>query len=251
MAHRGRGGRDAEHEVERHLFTRVLAVGATLLGEFLDSVGPGDLGEAVTPGDGRVLRRLPEPSRRRLVTVFGPFDIPRACYGSRAGQRVGLVPTDQRLQLPETDVSYLLQDWGQLMGVEQPFGTVAGSLRTILGLRQSVDTLEHGNQQMAEAAAAFRAQQPAPDPEAEGSCWWSARTTRGPDGPPGRGRAGRGAPEERGESQQEADGVHRRGLHGRPAGPHARGGGRGAVPRPGPRARRSAGRLPENGTGPS
>jgi hypothetical protein len=158
----------AEHEVEQHLFTRMLAVGATLLGEFLASVGPGDLGEAVTLGDGQVLRRLPEQSRRRLLTVFGPFDIPRFCYGSRVGQRIELVPTDQRLQLPETDVSYLLQDWGQQMSVEQPFGTVAGSLRTILGLRQSVDTLEHGNQQMAEAAAAFRAQQPPPDPEAEG-----------------------------------------------------------------------------------
>lgn len=158
----------AEHEVERHLFTQLLRTGATLLGEFLASVGPGDLGETVTLGDGQVLRRLPERSRRRLVTVFGPFAIPRVVYGSRFGQRIELVPTDQRLQLPETDVSYLLQDWSQQMGVEQPFGTVAGSLRTILGLKQSVDTLEHGNQQMAESAAAFRAQQPAPDPAAEG-----------------------------------------------------------------------------------
>jgi hypothetical protein len=158
----------AEHLVERHLFAQLLKTGATLLGEFFASVGPGDLGETVTLGDGQVLRRLPERSRRRLVTVFGPFEIPRFCYGSRPGQKIDWVPTDQRLQLPEADVSYLLQDWGQQMSVEQPFGTVAGSLRTILGLRQSVDTLEHGNQQMAEAAAGFRAAQPAPDPEAEG-----------------------------------------------------------------------------------
>jgi hypothetical protein len=86
-----------------------------------------------------VLRRLPEPSRRRLFTVFGPFAIPRFAYGSRFGQRIELVPTDQRLQLPETDVSYLLQDWNQLMSVKQPFGTVPGSLRTILGLTQPFD----------------------------------------------------------------------------------------------------------------
>jgi hypothetical protein len=165
----------AEHEVERHLFTAMLAMGATLLGEFLASVGPGDLGETATLGDGQVLRRLPERSQRRLVTVFGPFAIPRFVYGSRVGQRIELVPTDQRLHLPETDVSYLLQDWSQQMSVEQPFGTVAGSLRTILGLAQpfdcargEVDTPEHGNQQMAGAAAAFRAAQPAPDPGAEG-----------------------------------------------------------------------------------
>lgn len=158
----------AEHEVERHLFTRMLAMGATLLGEFFKSVGPGDLGQAVTLEDGDVVKRLPEQSRRRLVTVFGAFSISRFVYGSRPGQKVELAPTDQRLRLPDGEVSYLLQDWNQMMSVEQPFGTVARSLQTILGLKQSVDTLEHGNRQMAEAAGAFRAAQPPPDPKAEG-----------------------------------------------------------------------------------
>jgi len=158
----------AEHEVERHVFTRMLALGATLLGEFFKSVGPGDLGPTVELKNGEVVRRLPEQPQRRLVTVFGVFSIPRFVYGSRAGQKIELVPTDQRLQLPDGEMSYLLQDWNQMMSVEQPFGTVARSLQTILGLQQSVDTLEHGNQQMAGAAAAFRAAQPPPDPEAEG-----------------------------------------------------------------------------------
>lgn len=158
----------AEHEVERHLFTRMLAMGATLLGEFFESVGPGDLGQAVTLENGDVVKRLPGQSRRRLVTVFGAFPISRFVYGSRPGQKVELVPTDQRLRLPDGEVSYLLQDWNQMMSVEQPFGTVARSLQTILGLKQSVDTLEHGNQQMAETAGAFRAAQPRPDPKAEG-----------------------------------------------------------------------------------
>ena len=38
----------AEHEVERHLFREMLALGAQLLGAFLKMVGPGDLGEEVT-----------------------------------------------------------------------------------------------------------------------------------------------------------------------------------------------------------
>jgi hypothetical protein len=111
---------------------------------------------------------LPEQSERRLVTVFGAFSIPRFVYGSRPGQKIELVPTDQRLQLPDGEMSYLLQDWDQMMSVEQPFGTVTQSLLAILGLKQSIDTLEHGNRQMAEAAAAFRAAQPCPDPAAEG-----------------------------------------------------------------------------------
>lgn len=169
----------AEHEVERHLFRQLLAMGATLLGEFFKSVGPGDLGQTVTLENGDVVRRLPEQSTRRLVTVFGPFSIPRFVYGSRRGQKIELAPTDQRLQLPDGEMSYLLQDWNQMMSVEQPFGTVAKSLQTILGLKQSIDTLEQGNQQMAEAAAAFRAAQPSPDPKQEGELLVASEDNKG------------------------------------------------------------------------
>jgi hypothetical protein len=102
------------------------------------------------------------------VTVFGEFSIPRFVYGTRARQKIELAPTDQRLQLPDSETSYLLQDWNQMLDVGQPFGTAAKTLQTMLGLKQSVDTLERGNRQMAEAAPAFRAAQPAPDPQAEG-----------------------------------------------------------------------------------
>ena len=72
------------------------------------------------------------------------------------------------MQLPEGDLSYLLQEWDQLLGTEQAFGLVRETLETVLGLRQSVDTLERGSRQMAEAAPAFRQSQPAPNPEDEG-----------------------------------------------------------------------------------
>jgi len=145
-----------EHMVERHLFREVLALGAQLLAAYLKLVGPGDLGEEVTLEDGRVVKRSPEPHVRRLLTVFGQFRIPCYVYAARPGQKVELAPTAQRLQLPEAELSYLLQEWDQLLGTEQAFGLVRDTLETILGFRQSVDTLEHGNRQMAEAAPAFR-----------------------------------------------------------------------------------------------
>jgi hypothetical protein len=154
--------------VERHLFRQALAMMGKLFGWFVELVGPGDLGETVELGDGRTVKRWPQQQDRRLVTVFGEFSIPRHVYGTRPGQKIEVAPTDQRLQLPEGDLSYLLQEWDQLLGVEQAFGTVSQTLEAVLGLGQSVDTLERGNRQMAEAAAAFRAAQPAPDPEAEG-----------------------------------------------------------------------------------
>jgi hypothetical protein len=156
------------HEFERRLFQQMLAFGHMVYGHFLHKVGPGDLGPTTALDDGRVVTRWPQPVARRLLTLFGEFEISRCVYGTRPGQKIELVPTDQRLSLPEGELSYPLQEWDQLLGVEQAFGKVRETLVEILGLEQSVDTLEHGNRAMAESAPAFRAAQPAPDPAAEG-----------------------------------------------------------------------------------
>src|SRR6202034_252216 len=55
-----------------------------------------------------------------------------------------------------SEVSYLLQEWDQLLGIEHAFGKVREVILAILRLPQSVDTLEHTNQQMAGAAPVFR-----------------------------------------------------------------------------------------------
>jgi hypothetical protein len=154
-------------EVERQVFRAMLEIGRLLVGRFLALTGPGDLGESVAVEGIGVLRRWPEQQLRRLVSVFGEFETPRCVYGTRPGQKIELVPTDQRLRLPESDLSYLLQEWDQLLGVEHAFGAVARTLEAILSLKQSVDTLERGNQQMAQSAAGFREQQPIPAPEQE------------------------------------------------------------------------------------
>jgi hypothetical protein len=148
------------HEVERGLFDGLLRLGTMLFGAFLKLVGPGDLGETATLDDGRVVPRLPEQRTRRLLTVFGPFDISRWVYAQRDGQKIELAPTDQRLQLPEGELSYLLQEWDQLLGVEHAFGKVRDTMNTILRLKQSVDTLEHNNRQMSETVLEFHESQP-------------------------------------------------------------------------------------------
>jgi len=148
------------HEVERGLFDRLLKLGATLFGVFLKLVGPGDLGERATLDDGRVVPRLEEQHTRRLLTVFGSFDISRWVYAQRDGQKIELAPTDQRLELPESELSYLLQEWDQMLGIEHAFGKVRETLSGILRLKQSVDTLERNNRQMSETVLEFHESQP-------------------------------------------------------------------------------------------
>jgi hypothetical protein len=153
------------HEVERGLFDKVLALGTTLFQAFLNLVGPGDFGPTVPLDNGRLVHRSEEQHQRRLLTVFGEFIVSRWVYAQREGAKFEFIPTDQRLQLPASKVSYLLQEWDQLLGVEQAFGQV---IKTILRLAQSVDTLEHTNQQMAEAAPVFRESQGPVDLAKEG-----------------------------------------------------------------------------------
>jgi hypothetical protein len=157
----------AAHQVERSLFRGLLQLGATLLAAFFKLVGPGDLGPTATLGDGRTVRRLGELHTRRLLTVFGPFQLARHVYAQRPGQRLELIPTDQRLALPEAELSYLLQEFDQLLGVQTPFGAVRDTLEMLLGFKQSADTLERNSRQMAQAALAFRQAQPPVDPDEE------------------------------------------------------------------------------------
>jgi hypothetical protein len=156
------------HDVERGLFEELLVLGKKLFDAFLQLVGPGDFGDAVTLDDGRRVHRSEAQHARRLLTVFGECSVSRWVYATHAKARVEFAPTDQRLQLPASEVSYLLQEWDQLLGVEQAFGLVREVIKTILGLSQSVDTLERTNQQMAEAAPVFRESQGPVDLAKEG-----------------------------------------------------------------------------------
>ena len=156
------------HKFERGLFDELLALGKTLFQGFLKLVGPGDFGESVTLDDGRLVHRSEEQHLRRLLTVFGAFKVSRWIYAQHEKAKGEFAPTDQRLQLPASEVSYLLQEWDQLLGVEQAFGQVREVIKTILRVSQSVDTLERTNQQMAEAAPVFRESQGPVDSAKEG-----------------------------------------------------------------------------------
>jgi hypothetical protein len=167
------------HEVERQLFHKMLELGKRLFQGFLNLVGPGDFGDSVTLEDGRVVHRSEAQHQRPLLTVFGAFGIWRWVYAQRAKAKFEFIPTDQRLQLPARDVSYLLQEWDQLLGIEHAYGKVREVIKTILRLSQSVDTLEQTNQQMAEAAPVFREAQEPVDLAKEGELLVATEDNKG------------------------------------------------------------------------
>ena len=158
----------AAHEVEKGVWQRVLAMGRQATGHFLQMQGDGDVGKTLEMPDGKEVRRLPEPHRRIYHSIFGPFELSRFVYGSREGQRIELVPLDARLELPESEYSYVLQDWAGALCVEHAFARTLKTLDAILGLSLSVDTLERTSQKMAETVEDFRASLKKPPVKEEG-----------------------------------------------------------------------------------
>jgi hypothetical protein len=156
------------HEVEQGLWDLALRLGQQALAAFLASHGTGDLGPTATLPDGRTVQRLQQVHTCCYHSVFGIFKLQRTAYGSREGQALEFVPLDNRLQLPRNRFSYLLQDWDQSLAMEQPFGQVNQTIQRMLKLKQSVDSLENGNRQMAQGVADFRDLQAAPPAAEEG-----------------------------------------------------------------------------------
>ena len=156
------------HAVESELWQRMLKLGRSIFRAWLDLFGDGDAGDRIVLEDGREVRRLDALHRREIRNVFGLFELIRAVYGTREGQKIDAVPLDERLQLPQGKNSYLLQDWDQDLVVDMPFDTVSTTLARILGFTQSVHTLERNQREMAAAVEDFWTDQPTPPGEQEG-----------------------------------------------------------------------------------
>jgi hypothetical protein len=155
------------HEVEKTVWKQLLRIGREALTQVFRLLGNGDMGEAIELPDGRCCQRLEREHVRRYVSIFGEFQLSRVVYGSREGQAIEFVPLDNRLQLPASAFSYLLQDWDQSLCVEQAYGQASITIQRMLGLKQSVDSLEHMNQEMAKGVTNFMLNRPQPEVEGE------------------------------------------------------------------------------------
>jgi len=161
--------RQCAHEVEEGVFRKVLELGRLIFGLFFRLCGDGDQGERLVLANGKEVRRLKDLHKREYLSVFGLFELVRTVYGTREKQKIQWAPLDAQLSLPESKFSYLLQDWDQELAVAGPFDQVNEVIQRILGLRQSVNSLERTNRKMAESVESFWAQETAPAAEEEGA----------------------------------------------------------------------------------
>jgi hypothetical protein len=167
------------HQIEEELWDVLLRTGHEAMKAYFDSHGSGDLGPTLTLPSGEQVNRLAKRHGRDYVSVFGKFRLERTVYGRREGQAIAFVPLDNRLQLPESDFSYVLQDWDQELAVEQAFSKVNQTIERMLRLPQHPDSLEGMNRQMAQDTAAFRDALPAPPAAEEGEIFVTTADCKG------------------------------------------------------------------------
>ena len=98
--------------VENDLWQGLLNLGRLMLQEYVNQQGNGDEGPSISVG-GKTYRRLDRLHEKRYVSVFGEIIILQTVYGTRENQKHEIVPLDARLDLPESDFSFLLQEWTQ------------------------------------------------------------------------------------------------------------------------------------------
>ena len=161
IEHRGEPHTDLG-QIEENLWNGLLGLGLSLMQAFVANQGTGDLGPTVE-FQGKALRRLSRLHSRRYVSVFGELSIPRTVYGTRETQKHELVPLDAALNLPDSDFSYLLQGWSQRFCVQNSYRKSAASIQEILGLSQSVRSLESMSRSMQDNLEPFRAGQAPPN----------------------------------------------------------------------------------------
>ena len=154
--------------VEENLWDQMLGLGRLLLTSFVAGQGTGDLGPTLAY-EGCLLNRLDELHGKPYMSVFGALpDIERTVYGTRETQKHEVIPLDARLGLPESEYSYLLQQWGQSFCVKGSYKDAQTDLEQILRWRPSIRALEDMNGSMSHDVEGFRSSQPAPSHDQEG-----------------------------------------------------------------------------------
>ena len=119
------------NEVEKGIFYALLKLGLTLLLAFLQLKGVGHKGKVHIDKMG-IKRLYHSVKHKEYLSLFGRIRIPRACYWAKGCHET--YPLDAELNLPETEHSYVLQEWGATLGAEEPYEKAAQFLENVLGM---------------------------------------------------------------------------------------------------------------------
>lgn len=158
---------DSFDVVERSVLASVLQIGHRAMNLLLSLQGDGDLGpQCQTEQDVKLLRSTTAQTSK-IRSIFGEHSFAEFTYARGKKKAIELRPISARLSLPDQRWSFLLQEFSQMLGVDQAYDQSLDNLGLILGSKFSVDTSERVNKQLGQAAGEFLDDLPEPEPETE------------------------------------------------------------------------------------
>lgn len=153
-------------DVEAHLFSNLLKLGARLMQVFFESQAQRQSTAPLAQADGPPLRYHGK-RQRSYFSVFGKIHFERAYFYRPGGP--GAVPLDHQLDLPDHCYSPLLCDWASFAATERSYGASQALFEHLLQLRLPKLALERIVGEQAAQVEAFYAQKPPPKPAQEGT----------------------------------------------------------------------------------
>jgi hypothetical protein len=158
---------DSFDQVERMVLHSVLQIGQRSMDLLLALQGDGDLGATCETSQGRTIVRSAETKNTIIRSIFGQHEFSEFTYAAGAKKAIALRPISARLSLPKRQWSFLLQEFSQMLIVDQAYDQGMKNLGVILEGRFAVDTAERINGELGQAASKFLDDLPAPDPDSE------------------------------------------------------------------------------------
>jgi len=158
---------DSFDSVERKAIESVLQIGFEAMQLLVGLQGDGNLGEEIQTADEKIAKRGEVKSTTRLRSIFGEHSFEQFTYASGKNKPISLRPISARLSLPAERWSFLLQEFSQMLSVDQAYDQAMKNLGTIFGSDFSVDTAERVNGTMGCSAGEFLDDLPMPEADSE------------------------------------------------------------------------------------
>jgi hypothetical protein len=158
------------YEMEKGIFTRLMAIGLSAIKAYFASLGTGDVGKKLILEDGTLMEKQSGLCGRDYFSVFGKVKVPRTCYRDEntKGDKEGVMPLDAKANLPSRCYSYLLQEWMDIFDIRDSFKESQISLKKLLGLEVSQSRFEVVSRESAVDYDAFYDQKSVPASDTEG-----------------------------------------------------------------------------------
>jgi hypothetical protein len=138
---------------ERTIHSQLLSIGQVLFAGFANEVGNGDEGFRITHNSETYKRRIQRT--RTLLTVFGEVPITRCTYYAERPGRAPYVPTDARLNLPDRQHSYFVQQLLSRLTLKDTHREAVDFFEELFGRKVSTMTTDHLMPEIAADTVAF------------------------------------------------------------------------------------------------